>query len=178
MLGLVALMWLLEVVDVLTRHAFDAFGILPRTVAGLTGVVVAPFLHYGFGHLAANTIPFVVLGLLIAAAGAARFVVVTVVAALFSGMGVWLLAPSASITAGASGVVFGYAAYLIVRGFMSRRATQLAVTVVVIAVFGTGLLAGLVPRDGLSWQGHLFGAAGGVAAAFLLHRDRTGGAGR
>lgn len=169
-LGMAALMWVLEVVDLLTHHALDAIGIVPRTAVGLIGVVVAPFLHFGFGHLAANTVPFVVLGVVVAAGGAARVLTVTALAALVSGLGVWLLSPSASVTAGASGVVFGYAAYLIVRGAMSRRVGQLLVGLAVVGVFGTGLLAGLLPHSGVSWLGHALGAIGGVLAARLLQR--------
>lgn len=169
-----AAMWVLEIVDLATGHALDAFGILPRTIAGLAGIVVAPFLHFGFGHLALNTVGFVALGLLIAIGGALRVVAVTAITAAVSGAGVWLLSPSQSVTAGASGVVFGYAAYLIIRGLVSRRVGQLVLGAVVIAVFGGGLLASLLPAAGISWQGHLFGALGGVLAARLLHRHDRG----
>lgn len=172
---MVAVMWMLEVTDLVLGHTLDGVGILPRTATGLVGIAVAPFLHFGFGHLLANTVPFVVLGLLIAVSGAARVLSVTAITALASGLGVWLLAPSASITAGASGVVFGFAAYLIVRGVLSRHPRQLAITVVVIVAFGSALLAGLMPRAGVSWLGHLFGAAGGVFAARLLTRRHAGG---
>lgn len=166
---MVAAMWLLEAVDVVTPRSLDGFGIVPRTASGLFGIAVAPFLHAGFGHLAMNTVGFVALGVLIALGGGAmRVVAVTATAAMVSGAAVWLLSPSPSVTVGASGVVFGYAAYLIVRGVVSRRVGQLALGAVVIAVFGGGLLAGLVPTAGISWLGHMFGALGGVLAAYLL----------
>lgn len=166
---MVAAMWLLEAVDVVTPRSLDGFGIVPRTASGLVGIAVAPFLHAGFGHLAMNTVGFVALGVLIALGGGAmRVVAVTATAAMVSGAAVWLLSPSPSVTVGASGVVFGYAAYLIVRGVVSRRVGQLALGAVVIAVFGGGLLAGLVPTAGISWLGHMFGALGGVLAAYLL----------
>jgi membrane associated rhomboid family serine protease len=171
-LGMVALMWVLEVVDFLTGHPLDAFGIQPRDADGLIGVATAPFLHFGFGHLLANTVPFVVMGVVIALGGTLRLLAVTVIAALVSGLGVWLVAPATSVTAGASGVVFGYATYLVTRGVLARNPLQLAVGVVVVAVLGTGLLSGILPQAGISWQGHLFGAAGGVLAARLLHRRR------
>jgi membrane associated rhomboid family serine protease len=172
-LGMIALMWVLEVVDLLVGHRLDTFGIQPRDLDGLVGVVTAPFLHFGFGHLVANTVPFTVLGLVIALGGAVRVLTVTVIAGLVSGAGVWLLAPAPSVTAGASGIVFGYAAYLIARGVVERSLPFLAIGAVVVAVWGTGLLAGVVPQAGVSWLGHLFGAAGGVLAARLLRRDRT-----
>jgi membrane associated rhomboid family serine protease len=171
--GMIALMWVLEIVDLLVGHRLDAFGIQPRDLDGLAGVVVAPFLHFGFGHLVANTIPFTVLGLIIAVGGAARVLTVTAIATVASGVGVWLLAPAPSVTAGASGIVFGYAAYLIARGVVDRSLLHLAVGAIVVAVWGTGLLAGLLPQAGVSWLGHLFGAVGGVLAARVLRRDRT-----
>ena len=102
-----------------------------------------------------------------------RSVAATVISALVSGLGVWLIAPELSVTAGASGLVFGFAAYLVARGVVARDLLNLAVGAVVIAVFGTGLLAGLLPQTGISWQGHLFGAVGGVLAARLLHAPRS-----
>lgn len=169
-LVMAATMWVLEVVDLATGHALDAWGIVPRTVDGLIGIGAAPFLHFGFGHLALNTVGFVVLGSLIALGGAVRVATVTALAAVISGLGVWLLSPSTTVTAGASGVVFGYAAYLIVRGIVSRRVAELALGVAVVVVFGGSLLVGLLPQAGISWLGHLFGALGGALAARLLHR--------
>ncbi len=172
-IAMVALMWVLEVVDVALDHRLDRYGIEPRDPDGLDGVLTAPFLHVGFGHLIGNTIPFVVMGVVIAFEGPLRLLGVTAIAALASGLGTWLVAPANSIHLGASGVVFGYAGYLLVRGFFSRSLTHLVVGVVVIGVYGTTLLFGLAPRDGISWQGHLFGAVGGVVAARLLDVRRT-----
>lgn len=172
-LGAVGLMWALEIVDLLSGHALDAYGIIPRDEAGLGGILTAPLLHFGFGHLAGNTVPLAVLGLVIALGGLMRVAVVSVVVAVVSGAGIWLFAPGGSLTLGASGLVFGFAAYLIARGAFARSLPQLALGAVVVAVFGTGLLAGLVPQPGVSWQGHLFGALGGVLAARLVHARRA-----
>ena len=169
---MVALMWILEIVDVAVDHRLDRLGIEPREVDGLDGVVAAPFLHVGFGHLIANTIPFLVMGVVIAFEGPLRLLGVTAIAALVSGVGTWLIAPSDSIHLGASGVVFGYATYLIARGLFNRRLTELAIGLVVALVWGGALLAGLEPQRGISWQGHLFGAIGGVVAARVLTRPR------
>lgn len=169
---MIAVMWVLEIVDLLTGHPLDRLGIEPRDADGLVGVLVAPFLHFGFGHLVANTVPFAVLGGVIALGGALRVLAVTAITALVSGIGVWLIAPELSVTAGASGLVFGFAAYLVARGVVARDLLHLAVGAVVLAVFGTGLLAGLLPQTGISWQGHLFGALGGVLAARVLHARR------
>ena len=150
---LAAAMWVVEVVDSLDSHRLDGDGIVPRSVSHLYGILFAPFLHASFGHLIANTIPFVLLGLTIALASAARVVAVTAIVALASGAGTWLTAPSGSVTLGASGVVFGYATYLISRGVFNRRIGALAIGVVVAV---------------------LFGGIGGVLAARMLAAPRAG----
>lgn len=167
-----ALMWVLEVVDVLLDGRLDRLGIEPRDADGLSGVVLAPFLHGGFGHLVANTVPLLVLGALVALAGLRRVLVVTAIVTLVGGIGTWLVGPASTVHLGASILVFGYAAYLVARGFFDRRLGSLAVGVVVAVVYGSGLLLGLLPRPGVSWQGHLFGALGGLLAARVLSRPR------
>jgi membrane associated rhomboid family serine protease len=172
LLVLVALMWAVEVVDVIADHQLDQYGIEAREPEGLDGIVTAPFLHVGFGHLLGNTIPFVFMGLLIAVEGARRLLGVFAIVALVSGLGTWLVAPEGTIHVGASGVVFGFSTYLIARGWFARRPGQIAIGLVVVVLWGGVLLAGLQPREGISWQGHLFGAIGGVVAARILaHRD-------
>jgi membrane associated rhomboid family serine protease len=170
LLALVALMWAVEVVDVIADHQLDQYGIEAREPQGLDGIVTAPFLHVGFGHLISNTIPFVIMGLLIAVEGARRLLAVFVIVALVSGLGTWIVAPEGSIHVGASGVVFGFATYLIARGWFNRRTSQIAIGLVVVLVWGGVLLGGLQPREGISWQGHLFGAIGGLVAARVLAR--------
>jgi membrane associated rhomboid family serine protease len=168
--ALAALMWVVEVADQIGGGSLDRHGIEPRDVDGLDGVLFAPFLHAGFDHLVGNTIPFLLLGFAIALGGALRVAAVTAIVALVGGVGTWLIAPANTVHIGASGIVFGYAAYLVARGVFSRSVGQIVLGVVVLAVWGTTLLRGLVPEDGISWQGHLFGAIGGVIAARLLHR--------
>ncbi|MGI8945180.1 MAG: rhomboid family intramembrane serine protease [Thermoleophilaceae bacterium] len=170
--AMVAVMWVSEVVDVAANHRLDGYGIEPRDADGLVGIVASPFLHAGFGHLMANTVPFLVLGFVIAFKGAMRVAAVTVIVAVVSGLGTWLIAPAGTLHIGASGVVFGYAAYLLSRGFFDRDAIELAIGLVVGLVWGTVLLGGLLPQEGISWQGHLFGVIGGVAAARLLASSR------
>jgi membrane associated rhomboid family serine protease len=142
-------------------------------VESLPGVVLAPFLHGGFGHLISNTVPLLVLGALVAFSGLVRVLKVTALVVLVGGLGIWLVAPGGTIHLGASILVFGYAAYLIARGLFDRRFAYLAVGVVVAFVYGTGLLIGLLPRPGISWQGHLFGALGGLLAR-RCWRSRSG----
>lgn len=166
--GMVALMWVLEIVDTVVGHALDTYGIYPRDTEGLLGIVTAPFLHYGFGHLIANSVPLLAMGAMIAVSGAARLLAVTALVGAVSGIGVWLLSPTNSVTIGASGLVFGYAGYLILRGIFNRSAGQIALGLVVVFIWGGSLLAGLLPQNGVSLQGHLFGAIGGVLTAWLL----------
>jgi membrane associated rhomboid family serine protease len=170
--ALVAVMWIVELVD-LVAGDLDSAGIRPREPEGLVGVFASPFLHGGFGHLIGNTIPFVILGAGIALGGLLRVATVALVVAVVGGLGTWLTAPDGSVHIGASGLVFGFAAYLIARGAYSRRVLHLAGGLVVLAIYGTTLLFGLVPTPGVSWQGHLFGAVGGVVAARVLHRGRA-----
>jgi membrane associated rhomboid family serine protease len=172
-LALLAAMWVLEVVDVALDHRLDQYGIEPRDPDGLVGVVAAPFLHADFGHLIANTIPFVTLGIIIGLQGVARVLAVTGIVMVVSGLGTWLVAPDNSIHIGASGIVFGYATYLLARGIFNRDLIEIAIGLGVVAIWGTALLGGLLPQDGVSWQGHFFGAVGGVLAARVFTRPRT-----
>lgn len=168
-----AIMWALEIVDSLPRIDLDGWGIEPRDTGGLDGIVLAPFLHGGFGHLIGNTIPFLMLGATIALSGLARVIAVTAIVALVSGLGTWLIAPVNTVHIGASGVVFGYATYLVARWLYTRQLMHLLMGVIVALVWGATLLGGLVPTPGVSWQAHLFGALGGfIAAATLDGRDR------
>lgn len=166
--AMAGVMWLSEIADAIVGHPLDRYGIEPRDPDGLAGIAAAPFLHSGFDHLAANTVPFLVMGAVIAVGGLLRVAAVTAIVALIGGLGTWLLAPESTIHIGASGVVFGYASYLISRGFFDRSALELAVGAVVALVWGGALLGGLLPQEGVSWQGHFFGALGGVLAARAL----------
>jgi membrane associated rhomboid family serine protease len=165
---LVAVMWAIELVNAIDDYRLDRDGIVPRNVSHLDGIVFAPFLHASFSHLLGNTVPFVVLGLAIALAGAGRLLLVTLIVAVVSGLGVWLTSPSGSVTVGASGVVFGYATYLISRGLFDRRVGEVLLGIVVLLLFGGALISDLIPRSGISWGAHLFGGIGGVIAAAAL----------
>ncbi len=172
--ALLGVMWIVEIVNKVDGQRLDGDGIYPRSLNGLPGILSAPFLHAGFGHLIGNTIPFVVLGLLVALGGARRVIEVTAIVALVAGLGTWLTAGSGSSTIGASGIVFGYAGYLIARGYYTRRILEMSVAVCVAVLFGLALASDLVPRTGVSWQDHLFGGLGGILAARLLTPQRHG----
>ncbi|MEO8689363.1 MAG: rhomboid family intramembrane serine protease [Solirubrobacteraceae bacterium] len=169
--AMVIVMWVVEVLDAAGAH-LDANGIHPRDPGTLPDIAFAPFLHSGWGHLIGNTIPFLILGGAIALSGLARTAAVTVLVAAIGGLGTWLIGPAHTNHIGASGLVFGFAAYLIARGLFSRNPIHLVAGVGVIAVYGATLAFSLVPHPGISWQGHLFGAVGGIVAARVLNRKR------
>ena len=167
-LVLVAVMWAVEVVDAVLPAMLDQWGIVGRSASGAVGVLTAPFLHAGFGHLMANTLPFLVLGMLVAWRAPQRFWAVLLVIMLVGGLSVWLLTSPATLTVGASGVVFGFAAYLISAGVLTRHWLDILIAIGVVLVYGT-MFSGVVPfgvPDGVSWLAHLAGALAGVLAAF------------
>ncbi|NEQ30268.1 MAG: rhomboid family intramembrane serine protease [Leptolyngbya sp. SIO4C5] len=167
--GMVAVLWVLELFDSLfLQGALNRYGIRPRRQAGLSGIVLAPLLHGNLRHLSANTLPLVVLGWFILLGGVQNFVLVTVVVWLVSGVGVWLLGQPRSNHIGASGIVFGYLGFLLMRGYVEQSPEAIAIAVIVGFLYG-GSIWGILPiRRGQSWQGHLFGLIGGGLAAYYL----------
>jgi membrane associated rhomboid family serine protease len=166
--ALLASIWLVELIDALTRRSLDGLGIEPRSVSGLVGVPLAPLLHGGFAHLLANTVPLLVLGLLVSWRSRTGFWEVTVWVVVLGGLGVWLLGAPSTITIGASGLVFGYLTYLMASGFRARHWIDVVLAVGVVLVYG-GLLWGALPGGvpaGVSWLAHLTGAAAGVFVAY------------
>jgi membrane associated rhomboid family serine protease len=169
----VALMWGVQLINSLDSYKLDQDGLYPHNVDRLWGIVTTSFLHASWSHLIGNTIPFVFMGVLIALSGARRFAAVTLIVIVLGGLGTWLISPTGVPVVGASGVVFGYATFLLTRGFFNHSVTEVLAGVVVGAVFGSALLASLVPHGNVSWQGHLCGGIAGVIAARLLSRDRS-----
>jgi membrane associated rhomboid family serine protease len=168
LLGIVGLMWLLEIIDTLFfGQRLNSLGIRPRDMAALSGIVLAPWLHAGFTHLIANTVPFAVLGGIILARSAREFLSVSLLVMLVSGLGIWLLGGGNTIHFGASAVVFGYFGYLLFRGIFERSLPSIFIAVAVAATYGSILLGVLPGQRGVSWEGHLFGFLGGVLAAWL-----------
>lgn len=177
--GFVVLMYVLEAIDSVMGGRLDRLGIEPRTLDGLWGVLCAPVLHFGWSHLLANTLPLLVLGYVLALSGIGRAVTVTAIVWVVGGVGVWLFGGSNTEVLGASVLVFGWLAYLLARGLFTRHWADLIVGVLVLIAYGS-LLWGLLPSDPhVSWRGHLFGAAGGVVAAWATSRTpRRGGGAR
>ena len=164
-----ALLWVIEVLDQVTRSALEMFGIHAWQVSSLPSVFVAPLLHDDWAHLTANTIPFFVLVFLVLMGGLGRAGWATLIVVVVSGLFAWLLSPPYTVTIGASGLIFGWLTYLLVRGFLTRNGAQIAISIGVLVLYG-GVLWGVLPtQPGVSWQAHLGGAVGGVLAAWWLH---------
>lgn len=167
--ALVAIMWVLELLDASPGVDLDQYGIRPHHTDRLFGIVAAPFLHADFAHLMANTGAFVILGCLIAWT-TRRFWTVTIIVGLVAGIGTWMAASPLTLHIGASGLVYGYATFLVAWGLLSRRVVAIVVAILVVLAYG-GIVQGVLPgQPGISWQGHLFGAIGGVIAAWWLRR--------
>lgn len=167
-ISFVAVLYLVEAVDMLLPGSLDQHGVHPRSLGGLDGIVFAPLLHGGWGHLLGNTVPLLVLGFLIGLSGVRTWVQVTVIVWVVGGLGVWLLGGSQTNHIGASGIVFGWLSYLIVRGVFSRSPMQIVGGVFVFALYGS-LLWGVLPgQSTVSWEGHLIGALSGALAAWAL----------
>lgn len=170
LLGITAILWLVEIVDyfILQSYSLNRYGIVPRNLIGLRGVLFAPFLHGNFPHLIANTIPFLSLGWLVMLQRTSDFWRVTAMTVLVGGLGVWLIGQPNSIHIGASILIFGYLGFLLFRGYFQRNAPSIALSLIV-AVFYGSLIFGVLPtRAGVSWEGHLFGFIGGVIAAYQI----------
>ncbi|MEV6431919.1 rhomboid family intramembrane serine protease [Nocardia sp. NPDC051463] len=169
--GFVVLLYGIEGVDQLDDSQLDRAGIEPRTADGLWGILWAPVLHGGWDHLIGNTLPVLVLGFLTLLAGIGRGLAATAIIWVVAGIGTWLTGASGSVHLGASALVFGWLTFLISRGWFARSIAQIVVGLLVLAVYGS-LLWGVLPgQPGISWQGHLFGAMGGVLAGWVLSGD-------
>jgi membrane associated rhomboid family serine protease len=168
LVSLLAIAWGLEIVDTFVLHqSLNSLGILPRQPIGLRGILFAPFLHGGFPHLSANTIPFLVLGWLVMAQSISDFTIVSLICMLVGGFGTWLFGANA-FHIGASGVIFGYLGFLLTRGYFDRRLSSGLVALFVGCTYGTVLWGVLPSTPGISWEGHLFGFIGGVVAARFI----------
>jgi membrane associated rhomboid family serine protease len=168
-LGFLAAIWAIEVLNGFMDHQLLAWGIMPRTTRGLIGIPLSPVLHGSVSHVLSNTIPFLVLGGLVALRGNKALVGVSLFIVAAGGGAVWLLGRTA-IHVGASGLVFGYFGYLVANGWYDRRPSSILVAIAVIFLYG-GLIFGVLPSQSfVSWEAHLFGLIAGVLAARLTRR--------
>jgi membrane associated rhomboid family serine protease len=170
---LVGIMWVVELVDAVLPGDLDGYGIESRDTDGLTGIVAAPFLHADFAHLMANTVPFLILGSIVALRYPSRFWAITATIIVIGGLGVWVFGPSNTVMVGASGVVFGFLTFLLTAGVLTKHWLDVTIAVAVLLLYGS-VLVGALPfgvAAGVSWMGHLMGALSGVLAAFLFARQ-------
>ena len=168
--AMLAIMWIVEIVDVFLNGALDqTLALRGGDPDRLFGILFTPFLHGGFGHLIANSLPLLVLGFFAGLRDLRKFFWATLIIIVVGGFGTWLISPRI-LTVGASGLVFGYFGYIMARGLFDRRLLDLAIAVGV-GIAYWGILAGLLPNQpGISWQGHLCGLLAGVLAGWLLRR--------
>ena len=163
-----AMLYVSEGIDTALGGALNDDGIIPRRVDGLDGVLWAPLLHANWQHLLANTLPVLVLGFLAMAGGIGQFVAVTATIWVVGGLGTWLSGGDNTVHIGASGLIFGWLTFLLVRGFFARSFGQIVLAVALFMLYGGALLGVLPGQPGISWQGHLFGAIGGLLAARMV----------
>jgi len=161
--------WLLQVVNWADGYRLDTeFGILPEHFSRLPEIFTAPFLHFGWQHIEGNTVPLFVLGVLAAYRSVSRFLLASLIIAVTSGLAVWLFQSGNELTVGASGLIFGYFGYVLVRGFVDRSLVDIVVGLVAGALYWTILEVAIPGTPGVSWIGHVGGLVGGVLAAWIL----------
>jgi membrane associated rhomboid family serine protease len=164
----VGVVWCAFLVGLVLPFGINSFGVTPRSLIGLVGIPLMPFLHADLKHLLSNTVPLAVL-LVLLAGSQAKWWAVVIYLVLIGGALLWLFGrPMTHV--GASGLIYGLIAFLLVSGFSERRVVPLVVSIVVGFLYGGTLISGIVPDLGshISWEGHFFGAAGGGLVARLL----------
>lgn len=169
----VAIFWAIEILDILVfNNSLDSYGIQPHSAIGLRGIVFAPFLHGGLGHLIANTVPFLTLGWLTMIQETSDFYIASIMSALVGGIGVWLLGSPNSVHIGASILIYGYLGFLLLRGYFQKNFPSIILSVFVAIAYGS-FIWGVFPSEmGVSWQGHLFGFIGGAIAAKMVAKEK------
>ncbi|MEU4877154.1 rhomboid family intramembrane serine protease [Streptomyces sp. NPDC021608] len=177
--GLLAAVWLVQVANYADDYALSReFGVVSGDAGALPHVLTAPFLHWNWAHIESNSGPLFVFGFLAAYRGVARFMALTLLVVLSSGLTVWFLEQGGADTVGASGLVFGYFGYVVVRGLFDRRLIDTLIGVAMAASFAYLLTVAVPGTPGVSWLGHLGGLAGGLLGAWLLSDRRSGRSGR
>ena len=173
MLGFIGILWVVEAVNLILGYELNRFGIIPREVIGLRGLVLSPFLHGSINHLVLNTAPLFVLGLFVISRGISAFFILTFAVSVGGGLGVWLVGQPSSVHIGASGVIFSYFGYLLFKGVFDKQLTALFVSFGVFIAYG-GMIWGVFPGTaGVSWEGHLFGFLAGIGWAYLTRYKRV-----
>jgi membrane associated rhomboid family serine protease len=172
--GFLAILWAVELVNAATgRNLTQSGGIVARDVGSLVNILTSPFVHGNLDHLMANALPLFSLGLIAAIPGPRRFLLMTFVVIVVGGLGIWLTAPAGTVTIGASGVVFGYFSYLLLRGLVDRRPADVLVSIGIAIAYGSFMWSAVgIGVTGISWQGHVSGLVGGVVAALVVRTPK------
>ncbi len=172
MVGFIALIWALQIANWADHYGLDAsYGIIPRDVVRLPDIFIAPFLHFSWSHIEANSGPLFVFGFLAAYRGVWKFLGVTVLVIITSGLAVWFFQGGNTLGAGASGLVFGYFGYVLARGLIDRNLIDALVAVVMGLSFAYLFTVAIPGAPNVSWLAHLGGLIGGVAGGWIF-RDR------
>ena len=172
MVGFIAVIWALQVVNWATDYRLsNHFGIVPRNVGHLGDIVSSPFLHYSWQHIESNSGPLFVFGFLAAYRGVRKFLMVTLIITFSSGLMVWF-AQGNSNTVGASGLVYGYFTYVVVKGLFDRHPIDIVIGLVMALCFAYQFVSLLPTEEGVSWQGHMFGFVGGIVGGWLFRDKR------
>ncbi len=168
----IVIFWVVEVLDIfIFQGSLDRYGVQPHSVIGLRGILFAPFLHGGFGHLIANTIPFLTLGWLTMIQDTNDFYIVSIMSALVGGIGVWIFGSPDSVHIGASILIYGYLGFLLLRGYFQKNFPSIALSIFVAIAYGSFIWGVFPSKIGVSWQGHLFGFIGGAIAAKMVAQE-------
>jgi membrane associated rhomboid family serine protease len=172
MAGLLAVLWIIQIANWADHYQLTlSYGIRPRDIGSLANVFSAPFLHFSWAHIEGNSGPLFIFGFLAAYRGVQKFVGVTVLVIVTSGLTAWLAEPGNTVGAGASGVVFGYFGYIMVRGFFDRHPIDMVIGAIMALCFAYQFTV-LLPAAGIGWQAHVGGLAGGVAAGWIFRERR------
>jgi membrane associated rhomboid family serine protease len=173
MVGFLAILWIIQLVNVADHYQLTInYGIRPRDIRSLPDIVIAPFLHVSWTHIESNSGPLFIFGFLAAYRGVVRFLGLTGLVILGSGFAAYFFGQPGTIGAGASGVVFGYLGYILVRGFFDRRGIDILLGLVMALCFAYQFTV-LLPHAGIGWQAHIGGLAAGVVGGWVF-RDRAG----
>jgi membrane associated rhomboid family serine protease len=169
-MSLIGLLWFIFIIDTFLFHnKLKQNGIHPREISGLIGILFSPFLHSGFNHIFNNMMGIIMLGTLVLLRDIHKFFIIFGISLIVSGIGVWLIGGAHTNHIGFSGIIFGFFGYLIITGFVQKKAGSIILSILTILLYG-GLIWGVLPsRAGISWEGHLFGFAGGILSAVLLY---------
>jgi membrane associated rhomboid family serine protease len=173
MVAFLAVLWILQIFNALDNYGLDqSYGIVARNVSSLPDILSAPFLHVSWAHIEGNSGPLFIFGFLAAYRGVKKWLGVSVLIIIVSGLGAWLISPTGSGTVGASGVIFGYLGYVLVRGIFDRHRIDIVIGLVMALCFAYQFTDLLPQNNGVSWQAHVFGFAAGIIGGWFFREKR------